>query len=80
MQEKDAGECPEKGTEMMLWIIGSLALVLFGTVLMCILIVGGRADDRIESTKLIEPSICLSFRAETLRHDPDFVFDMAEFD
>ena len=41
----------------MLWIIGSMALVLFGTVLMCTLIVAGRADDRMESTKLIEPSI-----------------------
>ena len=48
----------------MLWIIGSMALVLFGTVLMCILIVGGRADDRMETTKLIEPSIRLPLSAE----------------
>jgi len=48
----------------MLWIIGSIALVLFGTVLMCILIVGGRADDRMETTKLIKPSIRLPFSAE----------------
>ena len=48
----------------MLWIIGSMALVLFGTVLMSILIVGGRADDQMESTKLIEPSIHLPFSAE----------------
>jgi transposase len=48
----------------MLWIVGSIALVLFGTVLMCILIVGGWADDRMESTKLIEPSIRLPFSAE----------------
>ncbi len=45
----------------MLWIIGSAASALFGTVLMCILIVGGQADDRMESTKLIEPSIRLPF-------------------
>ena len=48
----------------MLWIIGSIVLGLFGTVLMCILIVGGRADDWIESTKLIEPSIRLPFSDE----------------
>jgi transposase-like protein len=48
----------------MLLFVGSMALVLIGTVLMCILIVGGRADDRIESTKLIEPSIRLPFSAE----------------
>jgi transposase-like protein len=48
----------------MLWIIGSMALVLFGTVLMCTLIVGRWADDRMESTKLIEPSIRLPFSAE----------------
>jgi len=48
----------------MLWIIGSMALVLFGTVLMCILIVGRRADDRMESINLIEPSIRLPFSAE----------------
>jgi|APFre7841882590_1041340.scaffolds.fasta_scaffold53982_2 transposase len=48
----------------MLWIIGSIALVLFGTVLMCVLILGGRADDRMELFKLIEPSISLPFSAE----------------
>ena len=48
----------------MLWIAGSTALVLFGTVLMCVLTVGGRADDRMELTKLIEPSIRLPFSAE----------------
>jgi transposase-like protein len=48
----------------MLWIIGSMALVLFASVLMCILIIGGRADDRMESAKLIEPSIRLPFSAE----------------
>ena len=36
----------------MIWVIGALALVLFGTVLMCILIVGGRADDVMESRTL----------------------------
>ena len=48
----------------MLWIIGSMALVLFGTVLMCILIVGGWADDRMELSKLVELSINLPFSAE----------------
>jgi len=48
----------------MLWIIASMALVLLATVLMCTLIVGRRADDRMESAKLIEPSICLPFSAE----------------
>jgi len=48
----------------MLWIIGSMALVLIGTLLMCILIVGGRANDRMESTKFIEPSTRLPFSAE----------------
>ena len=48
----------------MFWIIGLMALVLFGTVLMCTLIVGGRGDDRMESTKLIEPFIRLPFSAE----------------
>ena len=47
----------------MLWIIGSMALVLFGILLMSVLIVGGRAD-RMESTKLIEPSTGLPFTAE----------------
>ncbi len=41
----------------MLWIAGSMAILLLGTVLMCILIVGGRADDRMELSKLIQPSI-----------------------
>jgi hypothetical protein len=41
----------------MLWIIGSMALVLFGIFLMCMLIVGRRADDWMESIKLIEPPI-----------------------
>lgn len=48
----------------MLWIIGSMALVLFGTVGMCSLIVGGRADDWMESSKLIEPSTRSPFSAE----------------
>ncbi len=48
----------------MFWIIGSMTLVLFGTILMCVLILGGRADDRMESAKLIEPSIRLPFSAE----------------
>jgi len=48
----------------MLWIAGSMAIVLLGTVLMCILILGGRADDRMELSKLIEPSISLPFSAE----------------
>lgn len=48
----------------MLWVIGSMALGLIGTVLMCILIVGGRADDRMETTKPIEPSMHLPFSAE----------------
>ena len=47
----------------MLWIIGSMALVLFGILLMSVLIVGGRVD-RMESTKLIEPSTSLPFTAE----------------
>jgi hypothetical protein len=33
----------------MIWMIGSGALAFSGTVLMCILIVGGRADERKES-------------------------------
>ena len=45
----------------MLWIIGSTVLVLFGTLLMCILIVGGRVDDRMESIKPIEPSTGFPF-------------------
>lgn len=48
----------------MFWIAGSMALVLFGTILMCILIIGGRADDRMELSKLIEPSTRLPFSAE----------------
>ena len=48
----------------MLWIIGSMVLGLFGTILMCILIVGGRADDWMESTKLIEPSVRVPFSDE----------------
>jgi transposase-like protein len=48
----------------MLWIIGSTALGLFGAVLTCILVVGGRADDRMESTNLTEPFIRLPFSAE----------------
>ena len=38
----------------MLWIAGSIAFVLFGAVVMCILIIGRRADDRIELSKLID--------------------------
>jgi hypothetical protein len=44
----------------MVWIIGSMVLILWGTVVMCFLIAGGRADDRminndwIESNKEIE--------------------------
>lgn len=34
----------KEDTEM-LWIIGSMALVLFAICLMCMLIVGGRADE-----------------------------------
>jgi len=37
----------------MFWIIGSMTLVLFWTVLMCILIVGGRADDRVISVSAL---------------------------
>ena len=37
----------------MLWIAGLIAIVLLGTVLMCILIVGGRADRRMELFKQI---------------------------
>lgn len=48
----------------MLWIAGSMAILLLGTVLMCILIIGGRADDWMESTKLTEPSIRLPFSVE----------------
>lgn len=48
----------------MLWIIGSMALVLFGIFFMCMLIVGRRADDRMESINLIESSIRLPFSAE----------------
>lgn len=46
----------------MLWIIGSMAYVLFGTLFMCIFIAAGRADDRMES--LFEPSTGLPFTAE----------------
>ncbi len=48
----------------MLWIAGSMAIVLLGTVLMCILTLGGRVDDRMELSNLIEPSISLPFSAE----------------
>jgi hypothetical protein len=48
----------------MLWIIGPMALVLFGIFFMCVLIAGRRADDRMESIKLIESSIPLPFSAE----------------
>ena len=48
----------------MLWIIGSMVLALIGTLLMSILIVAGRADDRMESTNPIEPSTGLPFSAE----------------
>ena len=48
----------------MLWIIGSIALVLFGIFFMCMLIVGRRADGRMESINLIESSIRLPFSAE----------------
>ncbi len=57
----------------MLWIAGSVALVLFGVILMCLLIVGGKEDDRVglsklddrmQLSKLIAPSIRLSFSAE----------------
>jgi len=48
----------------MLWIIGSMALVLFGIFFMCMLIVGRRADGRMESINLIESSIRLPFSAE----------------
>jgi transposase len=48
----------------MLWIAGSMAIVLLGIVLMCILTLGGRADDRLELSNLIEPSISLPFSAE----------------
>jgi transposase len=48
----------------MLWIAGSMAIVLLGIVLMCILTLGGRADDRMELSNLIEPSISLPFSAE----------------
>jgi len=48
----------------MLWIAGSIAFVLFGAVVMCILIIGRRADDRIELSKLIDPSIRLPSSAE----------------
>jgi transposase len=48
----------------MLWIIGSMALVLFGIFFMCTLIVGRRADDRMESINLIKSSIRLPFSAE----------------
>lgn len=48
----------------MLWIIGSTVLVLLGAVLMSILVVGGRADDQMESTKLMELSTRSPFSAE----------------
>jgi hypothetical protein len=41
-----------------------MAIVLSGIVLMCILTLGGRADDRMELSNLIEPSISLPFSAE----------------
>ena len=34
------------GKEDMIWIIGSIVLILCGTALMCLLIAGGRTDDR----------------------------------
>jgi transposase len=71
--DKKAWRNSAEGRRYMLWIAGSVALVLFGTVLMCILTVGGRVDDRMELTKLddrmeltklIEPSIRLPFSAQ----------------
>ena len=46
----------------MLWIIGSMVYVLFGTLFMCIFIAARRANDRMES--LFEPSTGLPFTAE----------------
>ena len=31
----------------MIWILGSIVLILCGTVVMCVLIAGGRTDDRL---------------------------------
>ena len=48
------------GKEDMVWIIGSMVLILWGIVMMCFLIAGGRADDKMinndwmESNKKIE--------------------------
>lgn len=48
----------------MLWIVGSMVIVLLGTIFISILIAAGRADRRMELFKLIEPSFSLSFSAE----------------
>ena len=48
----------------MLWIAGSMAIVLLGAVFMCFLKVGGRADPQMELFELREPSISLPYSAE----------------
>ena len=48
----------------MLWIIGSIVMIFLGTVLMCALIAGGRADDRKESMWQSEPANPLLFSDE----------------
>ena len=70
---KKAWRNSTEGRGYMLWIAGSVALILFGVILMCLFIVGGKADDRMglsklddrmELSKLIAPSIRLPFSAE----------------
>ena len=40
--------------EDMIWIIGSIVLILCVTVVMCVLITGGRADDRMINNDRME--------------------------
>ena len=53
-----------RGGIYMLWIVGSMAIIILLTVLMCSVIAGGREDRQMELLKLIEPSISFPFSAE----------------
>jgi hypothetical protein len=48
----------------MLWIIGSIVMIFLGTVLMCALIAGGRADERKEMIFRMEPPFPLPYSDE----------------
>jgi hypothetical protein len=58
----------------MFWIIGSMALVLFAIFIMCMLIVGRRADEisRIHFAKFFIPNIVAErgMKEEPLKEEP----------